>query len=176
MTRGLVSAPSSMASMMQSFPQEPGRLAVPPPVAPERPATRAEAADGGGPGALRQQGPLRVSAGSGQQQTRRLEYSHTDLDCFFFFESWVFTHIINLLKVLLLERGSCQSSKAAWIFTNNLPNCSGRISYPVAVPDAPRGMYWRDALFNEPFEIFEGSIMAGTKPLVLVLEPTHATS
>ena len=84
MTRGLVSAPSSMASMMQSFPQEPGRLAVPPPVAPERPATRAEAADGGGPGALRQQGPLRVSAGSGHQQTRRLEYSHTDLVCFFF--------------------------------------------------------------------------------------------
>ena len=95
---------------------------------------------------------------------------------FFVFESWVFTHIINLLKVELLESGSCQSSKAAWIFTNNLPNCSGRISYPVAVPDAPRGMYWRDALFNEPFEIFEGSIMAGTKPLVLVLEPTHATS
>ena len=83
MTRGLVSAPSSMASMTQSLPQEPGRLAVPPPVANERPAARAEAADGRGPGALRQQGPLRVSAGSRQQQTRRLEYSHTDL--FFFY-------------------------------------------------------------------------------------------
>lgn len=76
----------------------------------------------------------------------------------------------------VFQRGAANSKHAAWIFTNNLPNCSGRISYPVAVPDAPRGMYWRDALFNEPFEIFEGSIMAGTKPLVLVLEPTHATS
>ena len=41
------------------------------------------------------------------------------------------------------------------------------------------GMYWRDALFNEPFEIFQGSTMAGTKPLVLVLEylePTVSSS
>ena len=62
-------------------------------------------------------------------------------------------------------------------FYQQSPNCSGRIQYPVAPPDPPHGMYWRDALFNEPFEILDGSTMAAsTKPLVLVLEPSYAVS
>lgn len=77
---------------------------------------------------------------------------------------------------LVFQRGA-SGKHSAWIFTNNLPNCSGRIQYPVAPPDPPQGMYWRDALFNEPFEILDGSTMAAsTKPLVLVLEPSYAVS
>lgn len=76
----------------------------------------------------------------------------------------------------VFQRGPPNSKTSAWVFTNNLPNSSGQIHYPVAPPDAPQGMFWRDALFNEPFEIFDGSTTTGTKPLVLVLEPTDAGS
>lgn len=70
----------------------------------------------------------------------------------------------------VFERGS--GKFGALLFTNNLPNCSGRVSYPVEVPGAPEGFHWRDALFNQPFEIFPKRLISGTKPLVLVLEPS----
>lgn len=76
----------------------------------------------------------------------------------------------------VFQRGPPNSKHSAWIFTNNLPNCSGRITYPIAPPAPPSGMYWTDALFNQPFEIFGDKITARTKPLVLVLEPNFASS
>ena len=61
-----------------------------------------------------------------------------------------------------------------WVFTNNLPSNVRQeqaVVYPVAPPEAPQGMIWKDALFQEPFGVEDGRLTSRSlRPLVLILE------
>ena len=78
-------------------------------------------------------------------------------------------------RLFVFQRGEPNSIAGVWVFTNNLPSGS-EVVYPVAPPPAPPGMHWQDILFGQLFDISEGRVAAGSRPLVLALSTEHVSS